>query len=411
MLDTDPAFAGLRVAVIHYWLVGMRGGEKVLEEILRIFPQADIFTHVCDPASISPAIAAHRINESFIGRLPGARRHYQKYLGLMPRALEEFDLRGYDLVISSESGPAKGVIAPPGSAHVCYVHTPMRYIWDHYPDYAANLGRLGRAYFSRLAHRLRQWDMTTAARVDSFVANSHFVAGRVQRYYNRSAEVVHPPVDLDAYGLAEGALARDYYLFVSELVRYKRADIVIAAFRKLGKPLVIVGDGEERTALSRNLPPNVKMLGRVTFADLPGIYQNARALVFPGEEDFGIVPIEAMACGTPVIALGRGGALDSVVDGVTGCFFDQQDAESLAQAVHAFESRADQFDAARIAQHAQGFSAERFRAEFAQVVQRALAARHRGGPAPEQDDGIAAANEWDEPVLNKQQQMHHDHSA
>lgn len=378
MPDTDPDFTGLRVAVIHYWLVGMRGGEKVLEEILRLFPNADIYTHVCDRDSISPSIAAHRISETFIARLPGARRHYQKYLGLMPRALEELDLRGYDLIISSESGPAKGVIAPPGSVHVSYVHTPMRYIWDHYPDYAARLGRPARAYFSRLAHKLRQWDVSTASRVDRFVANSNFVADRVRRYYNRDADVVHPPVDLNAYGLGAADGPRDYFLFVSELVRYKRADIVIEAFRKLNLPLVIVGDGEERATLSKDLPPNVKMLGRVPFADLPGIYQHARALIFPGEEDFGIVPIEAMACGTPVIAYGRGGALDSVVDGVTGLFFDQQDVGSVIKAVQTFDRDAERFDAGRIALHAQGFSAARFRAEFAQVVHRALLERTSG---------------------------------
>ncbi len=366
-------FDNLRVAVVHYWLVGMRGGEKVLEEILRIFPQADIFTHVLDPEKISPLIASHQIKETFIARLPRARRHYQKYLGLMPRALEELDLRGYDLVISSESGPAKGVIPPPGSAHICYVHSPMRYIWDHYPDYSARLGPVGRLYFSQLAHRLRQWDVTTAARVDSFVANSSFVAGRIQRYYGREADVVHPPVDLECYKLPATARPRGYFLFVSELVRYKRADLVIETFRKLGKHLIVVGDGEESKALKMNLPENVKMLGRVSAHDLPGLYQGARALIFPAEEDFGIVPVEAMACGTPVIAYRRGGALDSVIDGQTGLFFDHQDIDCLSQQVLRFEKLEHDFQPEVIARHAQGFSAARFRAEFEAIVRQTLA--------------------------------------
>lgn len=375
MPGIDAEFGGLRVAVIHYWLVGMRGGEKVLEEILALFPQADIFTHVVDRKTLSPAIARHRIFETSVARLPGAQRHYQKYLGFMPRALEELDLRGYDLIISSESGPAKGVLPPPGCVHVCYTHTPMRYVWDHAPDYTARLGWLKRAYFTRLAHRLRQWDVSTAARVDRFVANSTFVADRVWRYYHRRADVVHPPVDLAAFQLAAVARSRDHYLFVSELVHYKRADVVIEAFRKLGSRLIIVGDGPEGARLRRTLPANVTMLGRVPAAELPALYQGARALVFPGEEDFGIVPVEAMACGTPVIALRRGGAMDTVVDGVTGVFLDEQTPDALAQAVRRFEGLAASFNAGRIAQHAQQFSAAQFRASFSAVIRQALADR------------------------------------
>jgi glycosyltransferase involved in cell wall biosynthesis len=375
---TEADVAGLRVAVVHYWLVGMRGGEKVLEEILRMFPNADIFTHVADPEKLSPLIKGRRITETFVARLPGARKHYQKYLGFMPRALEELDLRGYDVVISSESGPAKGVIVPPGTAHVCYVHSPMRYIWDHYPDYSSRLGLIARMYFSTLAHRLRQWDVTSAVRVDRFVANSSFVAERVRRYYGREADVVHPPVDLDAYRLAPTDLPRDYYLFVSELVRYKRADLVIEAFRKLDVPLVVVGDGDERKALAMNLPPNVRLLGRVPFGDLPRLYQGARALIFPGEEDFGIVPVEAMACGTPVIAYGRGGVRDSVVDGKTGIFFDRQDTDCIAGAVQRFETIRHSFQPGSIAEHARSFAPERFQRELLSIVLQTIADQSSG---------------------------------
>ncbi|UYV35716.1 glycosyltransferase [Rhodobacteraceae bacterium D3-12] len=296
----------MKVALVHYWLVGMRGGERVLEELIRLYPDADIFTHVADRENLSDLISSRPITESLVARLPAAKKHYQKYLGLMPRALEEFDLSGYDLVVSSESGPAKGVIVPPGTPHVCYVHTPMRYIWDHYPAYKKELGPLLRMYFSRLAHRLRIWDVTSAARVDHFVANSSFVAERIKRFYRRDAVVVHPPVDLDAYQLPSGASKRDAYLFVSQLVPYKRADLVVEAFRGIEQSLVVVGDGSQRAELERDLPSNVALLGKVPGKELTRLYQNARALIFPAEEDFGIVPLEAMACGTPVLAYGRG---------------------------------------------------------------------------------------------------------
>lgn len=363
-----------RVALIHYWLVGMRGGERVLEEMLRLYPQADIFTHVVDPAQLSAALATRPITQTFVGRLPFARRHYQKYLALMPRALEELDLGAYDLVLSSESGPAKGVIARPDATHLCYCHSPMRYIWDHYPAYRATMngpfGALKRRYFSHLAHRLRQWDVSSAARVDQFVANSRFVAGRIHRVYGRDAVVVHPPVDTGLYtpggpeerGTAQ--VARQYYLYVSELVPYKRADLAVEAFAGLDLPLKVVGRGEDFERLSRIARPNVQMLGRVEDAQLADLYRGARALVFPAEEDFGIVPVEAMACGTPVIAYGRGGALDSVRDGVTGCFFDEQTPSALRAAVLDFESRRADFDPVAIAQHARGFGAARFRREL-----------------------------------------------
>jgi glycosyltransferase involved in cell wall biosynthesis len=362
------------VAIVHYWLVGMRGGERVLEELLRIYPQADIFTHVADPARLSPMIRERKITETFVARLPRARRFYQHYLGFMPRALEELDLRGYDLIISSESGPAKGIIPPPSARHICYVHSPMRYIWDHYHPYAEGLGRLPRLYFSGLAHRLRQWDVTTAARVDRFVANSSFVAQRVERYYRRNADVVHPPVDLETYAAPSEQTAKEYYLFVSQLVPYKRADIVIEAFRDFDRPLKVVGEGGERAALERDLPTNVELLGRVEQGELPALYQGAKALIFPAEEDFGIVPLEAMACGTPVLAFGRGGVRDSVIEGETGLFFDRQDPRAIRDAVLRFEALLGEhrFVPACLNEHARRFGAERFRAEFAAIADAVL---------------------------------------
>ncbi|WP_145108800.1 glycosyltransferase [Cereibacter sediminicola] len=364
----DQQTRAQRVAIIHYWLVSMRGGERVVEELLRLFPQAEIFTHVADRSKLSPLILGRPLHETFISKLPFARRHYQKYLALMPRALEEIDLSDFDLVISSESGPAKGVIVPPHVPHICYIHTPMRYLWDHYPTYRGRLSGLKRFYFSRLAHRLRIWDVSSAARVDRFIANSNFVAERVQRYYHRRADVVNPPVDLETYRLPLAGTKRSHYLFVSQLVHYKRPDLVIEAFRGLDQRLLVVGEGEESENLARNLPPNVTMLGRVPTENLAALYGSARALIFPGEEDFGIVPVEAMSCGTPVIAYGRGGILDSVTDGVSGLFFERQGVEDIREAVLRFERDAARFDPVRIAGMAQRFSAERFRREIAAII-------------------------------------------
>lgn len=371
-----------RVALVHYWIISMRGGERVLEQMVRLYPNADIFTHIVDRSNISETLLSRPIHETFIARLPGARRHYQKYLGLMPRALEELDLSGYDLVISSESGPAKGVIARSDATHVCYCHSPMRYIWDQYPQYRASLKGPARLYFSHIAHGLRQWDVASSARVDRFVANSRFVAKRIARTYNREAVVVHPPVDIDAFRPAPSAKERSYYLFVSELVRYKRADLVIEAFRRLKRPLKIVGSGELFTRLAADLPDNVELLGRLALPELVNVYQGARALIFPPEEDFGIVPVEAMACGTPVLAYGSGGARETVVDGITGLFFPEQSVDAIIGAIAAFEERESFFDSRRIAAHAAKFGEERFRDELSAVIDDAR--RNRiDEPAPE----------------------------
>ncbi|WP_172332214.1 glycosyltransferase [Mangrovicoccus sp. HB161399] len=367
----------MKVAVIHYWLVGMRGGERVVEQILECYPQADIFTHVLDPSNVSDRILSHQITESFIAKLPGARKHYKYYLGLMPRALEELDLSSYDLVISSESGPAKGVLVPPRALHVCYCHTPMRYLYDHYTQYRDSLGPLKRTYFSYLSHSLRQWDLSAAARIDTFIANSSFTASRIKRFWGRESSIVHPPVDLQTYspGTEEPG---DYYLAVSELVRYKRIDLAIDAFRDFGRRLIVVGDGDERAALTRDAPPNVEFRGRVSNDELKALYRKAKALVFPGEEDFGIVPVEAMASGLPVIAYGSGGALDSVQEGRSGLFFRDATVESLCDAVERFEMST--FDRHVVAARAQTFSQAAFREKFRAVVDDFQASRARPQP-------------------------------
>lgn len=338
MFDFSSRSAGPRVALIHYWLVGMRGGEKVLEALCRMFPQADIYTHVYDPKAMSGTINAHRVTETSVGRLPFAKRMYQSYLPFMPRALEALDLTGYDLVISSEAGPAKGVIVSPDAFHLCYCHSPMRYLWDQYHIYRANAGALTKVMMPYLAHGLRSWDVTSAARVDAFAANSHHVSNRIRKYWRREADVVHPPVDVDAFAPAPEEELGEYYLWAGELAPYKRPDLAVEAFRKLGLPLLVIGGSEkQRQRLEKTAPDNVKFLGKVPFETLKHHLARCKALVFPGEEDFGIVPVEAMASGRPVIAYGRGGALDTVVHGRTGLLFQDQSVQGLVDAVHAFE--------------------------------------------------------------------------
>jgi glycosyltransferase involved in cell wall biosynthesis len=360
----------MRVAIVHYWLIGMRGGEKVVEALCELYPSADIFTHVVAPEAISATIARHRIFTSFIARLPRAISWYKKYLPLMPLALEQLDLRDYDLVISSESGPAKGIIPAAHAVHVCYCHSPMRYIWNMYHDYRATSGVVTRTAMTLFSHYLRNWDQGSAGRVDLFVANSQTVASRIRRYFRREADVVFPPVDVDAFEQVPASEIGDYYLMVGELVAYKRADLVVDAFNVSGKKLVVIGGGEMFDALKHRARPNVVMLGPQSFVVLRHHYARCRALIFPGEEDFGIVPVEAMASGRPVIAFGRGGATETVVDGVTGAFFESQTVEALEGAI----ARAETIDfiTGDIVRHAAGFSRERFKRQIKATVERAL---------------------------------------
>jgi glycosyltransferase involved in cell wall biosynthesis len=347
-----------RVAIIHYWLVGMRGGERVLERLLHLYPDADIFTHVYKPESVSPLIRSRPVQTSFIQKLPGATRHYQKYLPLMPLALEQLDLRGYDLVISSESGPAKGVIAPLNALHICYCHSPMRYLWDHYHDYRNTAGPLTRTLMPWLAHRLRQWDTASASRVDRIAANSTFVQRRIERAWGRKSTVVYPPVDTSLFRRA-GSVA-DHYLWVGQMIRYKRPDIAVDAFNRLGLPLLMVGAGDLAAELRRKAGPNITIVERMDFASLRRAYAECRALVFTAEEDFGLVPVEAMASGRPVLAYGSGGACDSVVSEVTGLFFDEQTADALCAGVQELEAWLPHFDPAASERQAQRFGFEQF---------------------------------------------------
>jgi glycosyltransferase involved in cell wall biosynthesis len=370
----------VRVALIHYWLVNWRGGEKVLRAIADLFPEADIFTHVADPEIVSQGFPNSNISTTFIARLPYARRLYQRYLPLMPLALEQLDLRQYDLVISSEAGPAKGVLIAPHATHVCYCHSPMRYVWDMYHDYHEHSGAITRALMGPLLHYVRLWDQTSAQRVDRYIANSQFVAKRIEKYYRRTSDVIYPPVAIDSFDASKPA--EDFYLSVGQLVRYKRIDLLVEAFNELQRPLVIIGDGDMLPKLRRMAKPNVQVLGRQPFEVIRNYYSRCRALVFPGIEDFGMVPVEAMASGKPVIALAQGGVRESVIDGLTGVLFSEQTPHALTQAVMRFESMEGDFDRQAIRAHARQFSEEVFKDRFRSLMASILGVTNKPEAVP-----------------------------
>jgi glycosyltransferase involved in cell wall biosynthesis len=356
----------MRVALVHDWLTGRRGGELVLSQLVRLFPGAEIFTLLHVPGSVGPDVETVPIHTSPLQRLPGIARHYRAALPLMPTALGAFDLHGFDLVISSSHCVAKGVRVPAGRPHLAYVHSPMRYMWDQFDAYfgpgRASLPLRLAAAASRPA--LQAWDRRTAASPDALVANSHHVARRIARFWGREAEVVHPPVDLERFAVHAGAprlqARRGYFLWLGALAPYKRVDLAVEAFRRSGQVLWIAGDGQDARLLRSGLPPNVRWLGAVPDHEVPDLYRGARALVFPGEEDFGIAPLEALASGRPVIALARGGALETLTP-ETGIFFEPPTADALVDALGRFEAFERGFDPAQARARAERFSQERFR--------------------------------------------------
>ena len=315
-----------------------------------------------------------------MAKLPRAAAWYKAYLPLMPLALEQFDLRDYDLIISSKSGPAKGIVAPPHAVHICYCHSPMRYVWNMYHEYRRSGGRVARLSMPLLMHYLRMWDLSSANRVDTFIANSHNVAARIRRYYQRDAHVVYPPVNVDAFGPVSDGPPEDFYLMVGELVRYKRPDLAVETFNSSGKRLVIIGGGEMLGELRRNARPNVEILGSQPFEAIRSHYRRCRALIFPGEEDFGIVPVEAMAAGRPVIAFGRGGVTETVIDEVTGVLFDKQISTDLVCAIAQFE--ATDFEPRAIAAHARAFDRSRFKSQMQALVDVAMSGRRASDARP-----------------------------
>ena len=357
----------MKVAIVHYWLVTMRGGEKVVEALCDLFPQADIYTNVYDPSHISDKIKAHKIYTTKINGWPMAKKMYQKYMPFMPKALMELDLTGYDLIISSESGPAKGVVPAPNAFHLCYCHTPMRYLWDMYHEYFRKSNAIVKFFMKKMIPGLREWDVMSSNLVDHFVANSHYVAKRIQRYYNRTADVVYPPCDIDRF-IANPRTPEDFYLFFGQLVGYKRADLAIEACIKSGRKIVVIGDGKSKEADKYKKSGLVTFTGRVSDEKIAEYLSKAKALLFPGIEDFGIIPVEANAAGCPVLAYRDGGALDSVLEGRTGLFFDEQTAESLIKCMDNFEKCEKDFtDRSVFTAHVQQFSIQNFTAKIKEI--------------------------------------------
>ncbi|MGK2858548.1 MAG: glycosyltransferase [Thermoanaerobaculia bacterium] len=361
--------SGLRVAVVHDWLTGMRGGEKVLEAILELTPGADVYTLFHLPGTVSNAIESHRIITSPLQRFSSLAGDYRRLLPFYPAAVASWNLAGYDLVVSSSHCVAKGV-DPAGAPHVCYCHTPMRYIWDRFDDYFPPERPVLRLVAGVLARFLRRWDVETASRVDRWVANSEFVRGRIRLHYGAGATVVHPFVD-DAYlATALGERRDDYHLVVSALVPYKRIEVAIDAAAIAKRRLVVIGDGPYRGNLEARAAGRVEFLGRRSDDELRDWMGRARSLLYPGVEDFGITAIEAMACGTPVVARAEGGALDSVVDGVTGVLSRGADARTLAAAM--IRSETLEWNREAIREHAASFSRERFKARMMSEIELAM---------------------------------------
>jgi glycosyltransferase involved in cell wall biosynthesis len=356
-----------RVAIIHEWLTIPGGSEDVVIELLKMFPAAELFTTIYDPSPWPELIKERPVHASFLNRIPGAKRHYPKLLPLMNRAFRSFDLSGFDLVLSSNHACAKNVRTPPGVLHVCYCHTPMRYVWEE-GFLRGEVGGGTRLLLRPLLGWLRRKDLKGSRGPDVFVANSRHVAARIERFYGRTAEVVHPPVDV-AHFLSLKRAPRDFYLVFGRVVPYKRVDLAVAACGRMGRPLKVAGGGRALDAVRSGAGEDVEFLGRVSETERDQLLSGARALLFPGEEDFGIVPVEAQAAGVPVIAYGVGGAAESVLDERTGVLFDEQSAAGLAAAIERFEGLT--LDEGMMRENAKRFGRERFRAEMADVIDRA----------------------------------------
>jgi glycosyltransferase involved in cell wall biosynthesis len=361
----------MKTALVHDWLVTFGGAERALEQMLHVLPEAELFA-VCDfLSSDNRARLGNRpIRTSFIQRCPFARSRYREYLPLMPLAIEQLDVSGYDLVLSSSTAVAKGVITGPDQVHIAYVNSPMRYAWDLTHQYLRSSG-LGHGVRNALArtllHYLRLWDCRTAMGVDRFIANSHYIARRIRKVYRREAVVVYPPVAVNSYELHEQK--EDFYVTVCRAVSYKRLDLMCEAFAQMPeRKLFVIGDGPQLKSLRRMAGPNVTLLGQQPFEVVKSYLESARAFVFAAEEDFGIAPVEAQACGTPVVAFGKGGVSETVIDGKTGVLYHEQTAEALVRAIREFEHLEATLEAAVIRDHALSFSTERFRAELSTII-------------------------------------------
>ncbi|MBR4372748.1 MAG: glycosyltransferase [Treponema sp.] len=363
----------MKVAIVHDWLVNYGGAERVVEAMLSIYPDADIFTLVYDEKKMGKIFPKEKVHASFIQKWAFATKLYTKFLKFMPKAFESFDFTGYDLVLCSSSSCAKGVITPPGVPHVAYVHTPMRYAWDQYFEYKKRSGKLTGYFMDKWMPEIRLWDFVSSQRIDTLIANSSYIARRIKKYWNRESSVIFPPVDTERLS-PNGKESEDFYVVFSRFVPYKRIDLAISACGELGKKLVVIGSGSQEKMLKKlaHEYPNVdiKFTGRISDEEVKDYLQRCRALIFCAEEDFGIIPVEAQACGRPVIAYGKGGALETVMRDETGVFFDEQTTDSLKKAICRFEGLS--FDSNKIVGHAKTFSTERFCAQLKKSIDETL---------------------------------------
>jgi glycosyltransferase involved in cell wall biosynthesis len=361
----------MKVAIVHDYLNQMGGAERVVMAFHEIFPDAPIYTSIYDPKRVDPAFQQMDVRTTFMQKLPLVMKHHQPYLPVYPFAMESLDLRGFDLVLSSSSAFGKGVITKPETLHICYCHTPMRWCWN-YQEYVEReqLGRVARTVLPLLISSLRVWDQTSAMRVDHFIANSPVIAERIQKYYRREAVVIPPPVDAKRFLFDPETEPEDYFLCLSRLIPYKRIDLAIQACNRLQLPLVVIGKGRDLETLKKMAGPTIRFLGGLSDEEVLHYFAHCRAFLFPGDEDFGITPLEAQASGRPVIAYGAGGALASVIDGVTGVFFKEQTVESLSEVLASFDER--RFDPEVIRNHALEFDISRFRRRILQFVEAKL---------------------------------------
>jgi len=362
-----------KVAIVHDWLVNYGGAERVVEELLKIYPEADIFTLVYDEKKMGKIFPKEKVHTSFIQKWPFATKLYTKFLAFMPKAFESFDFSSYKLVICSSSSCAKGVITPPLVPHVAYIHTPMRYAWDKYFEYKNRSGRITQFFMEKWMNKIRLWDYVSSQRVDTLIANSNYISRRIKKYWNRESEVIYPPVNVKDLQ-PNGKEAEDFFVVFSRFVPYKRIDLAIQACGNLKKNLVVIGSGSQKKELkklaSRYKDSKITFTGRIRDDEVRDYLQRCRALIFCAEEDFGIIPVEAQCCGRPVIAFGKGGALETIINGKTGTFFSHATPDSVERAINRFEELEKQgaFDSTFISAHAKSFSRERFAREIKEAI-------------------------------------------
>lgn len=357
----------MNLHLLHHWLISMRGGEKVFEQFCYLFPDAPVHTLICNKNALSEPILQHDIHTSFLSSLPGAEEHYKLMLPFYPAALKNHQVKA-DFILSSDASLIKGMQNSGDVPHVCYCHSPPRYLWDLQHEYLERMSSPKKMIFKKLTPYLRRFDAEAANSVDHFIANSEFVKQRISRIYNRDAEVIYPPVNLSAFD--PGKESEDYYLIVSALVPYKRIELAVRAFNRMKKKLIVIGYGSEKEKLEAMASDNVNVMGPQPFDVVVKAFEGCRAFVFPGVEDFGITPLEAQAAGKPVIAFRRGGVLETVLEGLTGLFFDEQTVESLTEAVHDFEKRSDRFKSEACRKQAENFSPEKFRSKIKAFLSR-----------------------------------------